>query len=243
MTELEVVRKNRNKRVHPWFHTYWMALVWAPCGVSSPKSVVSFPLCIDHSENTHDFLKWLPVHNRRLHTKAEINLFILIVSPFKWRWSGLSSMHGLRDPLSHYFFPRDGFSTAILNRDDHHTRFWWKWLTNAKSLLHTKFEVSSARSAWVISFWKAGPQYYKVHTFDDSKWPPWWNRRLYAKIEINLSILDWRPLEWHWFGYHVVYRSRDPLSHFSYALVIVRMHMIFQNGRQRIAEGHRRKRK
>ena len=55
MTKSEVIRENRNKLVHPWLETYWMVLVHSPCGVSSPGSVVSFVLCTDHSEDTHDF--------------------------------------------------------------------------------------------------------------------------------------------------------------------------------------------
>ena len=41
------------------FNDAGLATVW--CIV--PEIDVSFLLCMDHSENTHDFSKWLPVHN------------------------------------------------------------------------------------------------------------------------------------------------------------------------------------
>ena len=141
-------------------------------------------------------------------------------------------MHGDLDPLSPNFFPQKLILAAILNRDNRWKRFWWNYLVTATSLLHTKFEVSSARDARVISVWKADMQYYRVYTSDDSKWSPWWNQRSYTKTETNVSILDWIPIEWRWFGHRVVYRPRDPLSPNSYASIIVRIHMIFQNGRR-----------
>ena len=105
VTKSEVIHENGNKLVHPWFDTYWMALVWPSCGVSSRSSVVSELLCIDHSENTHDFSKWPPVQNRRSYAKTDIDLFIPFLIAFKWDWFGLSSMHCLWDPLSPSFFP------------------------------------------------------------------------------------------------------------------------------------------
>ena len=59
------VHENRNKLVHPWSISYWLVQVWLLWDVSSLRSVVSFLLCIDHSDNTYDFSKWPPAQNRR----------------------------------------------------------------------------------------------------------------------------------------------------------------------------------
>ena len=173
-------------------------------------------------------------------------------------------MHGLWDPSSHHFFLRKLFLAAILDRDDRGTRFWWSRSTTATSLLNTKFQVSSAKIAWVISVWKVDKQYYKVYTSDDSKWPPsevvrenrnklvhpwfetYWVASVWSPCGVLsprsvVSFLDaqtyWMALVWSPCG------VMSPRSVVSFLLCTDHSEKtwFFQKGRRCITEGHRQK--
>ena len=152
----------------------------------------------------------------------------------KWHWFGLSSMHRLQDPLADYFFlQKNGYSAAILDRDDCQSPFWLEYSAWATSLLHTKFRVARARSARVIGIWKC--------------WWLWHCRLIQNGGHHKTSGHVWKPQQtcsssvlYLLIGTHlnsgVVYCLRDPWADF-YALSILRIYANLQNGRQHATEG------
>ena len=150
-----VLGENHNKLVYPQPNPFWLALIWTPCVVLSPRSMGWLTLCIEHTQKICEFPKWLPVHIFRSQAKSETYLFFLIPIPSKWHQLRFSSMHGLQGPLAAYFSLQKQFFSGHLQLRWLPTMLLVIVVSRCTSLLHTIFEVASARRVRVISICKS----------------------------------------------------------------------------------------